>query len=294
MSSTSRINKSSVNKILNVLGSGLAVVGVIFVISRLHGYWNSAHLETMSVSTWSSITGLALLYGLSNILLALAWRDILNHCQLDIKSAWVIRTYGISQLAKYIPGNIFQIAGRQALGMASGLPSKGILKSNIYELMLIAIAGSTSIWLALPIIFPSIPFLAGLILTLVNMAGIYILLRIYLSQYLSTAFMFQTLFLIISSIIFVTILSLINNGQYIDYISYIYIGATYIIAWLAGLITPGSPAGVGIRELVIIFLLKNIIPESDLLLAVVLGRVVTVIGDIIFYGFAHSISKNSL
>jgi uncharacterized membrane protein YeaQ/YmgE (transglycosylase-associated protein family) len=37
----------------------------------------------------------------------------------------------------------------------------------------------------------------------------------------------------------------------------------YVVAWLAGLLTPGAPA--------------------DLLTAIVLGRIVTVFGDVVFY-----------
>jgi uncharacterized membrane protein YbhN (UPF0104 family) len=58
---------------------------------------------------------------------------------------------------------------------------------------------------------------------------------------------------------------------------------SYVIAWLAGLITPGAPAGVGVRELVLLFLLGEQIPAADLLLAVVLGRIVTVVGDLLFF-----------
>jgi len=47
---------------------------------------------------------------------------------------------------------------------------------------------------------------------------------------------------------------------------------------------PGAPAGVGVRELVLLFLLKNVVAEAELLLAVVLGRLVTVMGDLLFLG----------
>lgn len=289
MSPAIKINKSTVNKTLSLLGSGLALVGVIFIIFRLQGYWKTAHLDTMSTSTWTFIASLALFYGISNFLLTLAWKEILKHCQILVSFKWAIRTYGISQLAKYIPGNIFHIAGRQALGMASGLSSKGILRSNIFELMLIATAGSTFIWLALSIILPALPLLAGLALSLVSIAAIFILLNFFMSNALAQAFMLQTFFLIISAVIFVSILVLITHNGYIEYSNLLYIGSVYIIAWLAGLITPGAPAGVGIRELVIIFFLRNIIPESDLLLTVVLGRFVTVTGDVLFYILAHFI-----
>jgi uncharacterized membrane protein YbhN (UPF0104 family) len=45
-----------------------------------------------------------------------------------------------------------------------------------------------------------------------------------------------------------------------------------VIAWLAGLVITGAPAGVGVRELVPLYLLEGYVMETNLLLAVVLGR----------------------
>jgi uncharacterized membrane protein YbhN (UPF0104 family) len=60
----------------------------------------------------------------------------------------------------------------------------------------------------------------------------------------------------------------------------------YVVAWLAGLVTPGAPAGVGVREMVLIFLLGHAIPETELLPAVVVSRLVTVAGDVLFFAAA--------
>ena len=57
----------------------------------------------------------------------------------------------------------------------------------------------------------------------------------------------------------------------------------YVIAWLAGLVTPGAPAGVGIREIVLYAILHPFINEADLLTAIVFGRIITVVGDVLFY-----------
>ena len=70
------------------------------------------------------------------------------------------------------------------------------------------------------------------------------------------------------------------------------IGA-YVLAWLAGLVTPGAPAGVGVRELVLLALLKGSVGQTELLLAVLLGRLVTVSGDVAFLGMALMMNVKS-
>jgi uncharacterized membrane protein YbhN (UPF0104 family) len=64
-----------------------------------------------------------------------------------------------------------------------------------------------------------------------------------------------------------------------------------VVAWLIGLITPGAPAGAGVRELVLYALLRTSIPQTDLLYVIVIGRIVTILGDVVFYGMSLVMSK---
>ncbi|MDB4543032.1 hypothetical protein N9241_02195, partial [bacterium] len=58
-----------------------------------------------------------------------------------------------------------------------------------------------------------------------------------------------------------------------------------------GLITPGAPAGVGVRELVLITCLGGMAADEDVLSAVILSRLVTVLGDVLFFGLARLLSN---
>lgn len=63
---------------------------------------------------------------------------------------------------------------------------------------------------------------------------------------------------------------------------------------------PGAPAGIGVRETVLVLLLGSYMIEADLLMAVLIGRIVTVFGDVIFflaisiYGAIATSSKKKL
>jgi len=54
-------------------------------------------------------------------------------------------------------------------------------------------------------------------------------------------------------------------------------------AWVVGIITPGAPSGLGVREGVLVFGLVNFAPLDEILLLVGLFRLVTVLGDLVFY-----------
>jgi uncharacterized membrane protein YbhN (UPF0104 family) len=119
-------------------------------------------------------------------------------------------------------------------------------------------------------------------------------LKRYVSKSIAQAFGYYIAFLTISGMLFVAVLALISSGLGVTTLQILTLCGAFVIAWLAGLLTPGAPAGVGVRELVLMLLLKDYIIESDLLLAVLLSRLVTVTGDVLYYLFSSSFKNNSL
>lgn len=111
---------------------------------------------------------------------------------------------------------------------------------------------------------------------------IYIATRQLFSEYVAIAMLLQAVFLLVSGFVFIGVLSLVNDHERLLYFSPAVCGA-YVVAWLIGFITPGAPAGVGVREVILLFLLENLTSMEGILLSVVLGRVVNVIGDLLFF-----------
>ena len=121
---------------------GLAAVG--FVGSRLYTYAGQIDLRRIGATTWLSLAGLVLVSGAANALLGRAWRELLAQSGYAAPVVWAVRLHGVSQVGKYVPGNVFQFAGRQALGMAAGAPSGPLARSIVWELGLLAVLGA--IW----------------------------------------------------------------------------------------------------------------------------------------------------
>ncbi len=264
-------------------GSALAIIGIVFVALRLRNYSAEIDFSRFDVAAWIVIVGLAIIYGLSNLMLASAWRDLLQQFGASASRRWAIRIYGISQIARYVPGNIFHIAGRQAMGMSAGVPSWPLVKSAVWELGLISASGGLFGLLALPLIVPGLPVVIsamGFVAVMGITAG---LLWRFLSLPVTRAFGWYAGFLAISGLLFVGVIELLVENPVNGGLSWLPFLGAYVLAWLAGLVTPGAPAGLGVRELVLLFLLNGVVGEADLLLAVVLGRLVTVVGDFLFF-----------
>jgi hypothetical protein len=58
----------------------------------------------------------------------------------------------------------------------------------------------------------------------------------------------------------------------------------YAVAWFLGLITPGAPAGMGVRETVITTMLKGSLSPSDAFAVAILFRIATTVADLFLFG----------
>lgn len=271
---------------LHLIGSALGLSGVVFVVIRLSSYSGEIDLGGFNGGDWLLIALLSLFYGAATTFLVQAWRELLGHFGVRTAGRWALKAYGQAQIAKYVPGNVLHLAGRQALGMAAGLPGVPLAKSVMWELICFSAAGAFFGGLASALIRTGLPpLILGPVFVAVFLGAVTVLRRFW-APAVGNAFAWQFLFLTISSSVFVAVAALFTPLS-LTIATGFALAAAFVVAWLAGLVTPGAPAGIGVRELVLLFLLRGLFAESDLLLAVVLGRCITVLGDFLFFLYAY-------
>lgn len=273
---------ASIKRWLHFIGGGLGLAGVVFVGIRLHGHASEIEASRFGVTEWAALGLLSLIYGAANVFLARAWWWQLKFFEVRTDWLWALKAYGLSQLGKYVPGNIFHLAGRQALGMARGFPAQPLAKSAVWELGSIAVAGLIFGLLVLPLVWPQVGVMAAITLFLMTLAALYQLLTRFVAVAVAVALVWQVIFLAVSGLVFIASLALAADMPVPLSLAPTLCGA-YVLAWLIGLVTPGAPAGIGIREAVLLLLLSNAFDGGTLILALVLSRIVTVIGDLIFF-----------
>lgn len=266
---------------LSKIGSSLALLGVLFLGLKLQAYSEKIDFSQISIEKWFFFSMLTLVYGVLCFLNALSWKFNLKHCGVTIKTIDSFSIYGVSQLAKYLPGNVFQFAGRQALGMANNINAKALIKSSFWELVMLCIGGASLSTLMIPILAPFLNSTVAMCMSALIIVLYLFLSKILLSIDFAKAALTNLTFTCISGISFLLIIKILNfqTGTLSDHEI---IGA-YIFAWLVGLVTPGAPAGVGIREVILLLLFKDSINNEALVITVLLGRLMTVSGDFIFY-----------
>ena len=250
-----------------------------------------------------ALVGATVLYLLSNLLLAAAWSRLLLWFGQKLPSPGVCRSiYARSQIAKYVPGNILHIAGRHMLARDAGMAHGPLALAALYEILLLVVAASgmtllgwtlfgvtqanvsnlfliaaglgvPAIALLLAKSAPKISFLRGYELRERPMPEIVSGLAVPFSMYL--------MFILGAG------LALLGTGYAVEgCIDVSTLGATvslFAVAYIAGVITPGAPSGIGIREGILVLALAGTTGEASALLIALLFRVVTISGDVIFF-----------
>lgn len=262
-------------------GALLSVVGIVFVAQRLTSYAGEIGAIALGAGHWLALIALATACGIAGILLAGAWGSLLQWLGVQQDWRWTLRVYATSQLAKYVPGNVMQFAGRQAMGVAAGIGNGVLFKSTLAELALLC---------TLALIFAPLAGL-GPPLTLapwLAVAGFVVLAAIALfgvvrlgGKYLLRAGFYQFVYLVVAGTAFVG--CALVAGISLSPQQFPAVAGAYVLAWLGGLVTPGAPAGLGVREGLLLILLSPLGDPATILLAVLLGRVVTVTGDAGFF-----------
>jgi glycosyltransferase 2 family protein len=292
------MKNSIIIKIFNLI---IIFLSLWFIGQKLwvHHHWIIS--LTLSFKLISTVIILSVIYSLSEFLLSFSWRKLLILCghkyiSLNLSN----EIYGKSQIAKYIPGNIFHVVSRHMLGSQVGIKHIVLAGATIYEILgLIStsalIGFSGMVIFGLGNIYFSFNQIIIILLTTIIISFSVVILAPYLMKIrgiilpnqkkwdyiynIISIYIYYLLFFLIAGLILVFIvkiffdLNLINSAKII---------VIFSIAWVAGFIVPGAPGGIGVREAVIIFLISPIIGEAQGIAVAIVLRLVTSLGDMWF------------
>ena len=267
---------------LKLAGGLLGLAGIVFVAVRLVEYQDELRQHELPASLWILLALLSIVYAASNGLLAIGWANLLRSRKVSVETDRAISIYATSQLGKYIPGNIFQFAGRHALGLAAGFPNGALAVAAVLELVFLAVGGLALSLTAGQHLLPDMPGFWFVAAAAVLTAVIAIAIGRFAGRNAAAAFIGYFAFLILSGICFAAAFVSLT-GEMPSAAGLAYLAGAYVLAWLLGLVTPGAPAGLGIRESVLTVLLAGMAPASLIILAVLASRLVTVVGDVLFF-----------
>lgn len=219
----------------------------------------------------------------------------------------VCRIYGVSNINKYLPGNIFHFLGRQALANEINSQQYEVAMASTAEIIYLVITSFLLSVLFLLVFSLDISGLTDIPAMLITIIPIFLILLLialrlikskgknrYLKSLRSTSGNFiifkaisaYALFFLISSLIFLWII-IGNTSVNIYYLTNIMFA--YIFSWLVGYVVPGAPAGFGVRETCLYLILEGIMPSSVILVGALIMRMINTLGDLLFFLYAKNL-----
>lgn len=291
------------NKVFKTIGTILVFVALFFVFDKIwtNRLWfleRQFTKQIVMVIVFGSIV-----YALSCFLLSTAWQRFMiwfGQSNEAVKNCHAI--YARTQIAKYIPGNVFHFAGRHVLGSQVGFGHGSLAGATIYEVtgLLVASSGLALLGIVLygtnqikvsALNISAIFFVTLLILLVLNKAiakspklrGFNLQdkkITEIMMVLIPTYFLYVAFFLIIGGILF-SVVYAVSDIENIHQLGFVI--TTFAVSWIAGYITPGASAGIGIREAVMVVSLTNFLGEPQSLFIALIFRIITVVGDLVYF-----------
>ena len=307
--------KSSLHKAAKFSGVFFTFLSFLYLAHILWEKWEYIINLPGSKKLLLFIAPSGVIYGLTCILLAFAWHHMLAMIDHSIKFSTTYPIYARSQIGKYLPGNIIHYAGRQVMGKAAGVGHNVLLTATTCETLLLITASIGITVAGLPTLnigqsYKNLIVIVGISVTVCIFLSVLLFSSLSvrfpsLSKYFGNlpnfhfkdwiSFIFTPLttyvffFLLIGTILSAIALLSFPLGFSIKQV--VIFCSLYAASWTLGFITPGCPGGIGVRDAALTAGLMPFIGTPHALSLALALRVVTVLGDVVFYLTSYIKSK---
>ncbi|MCP6758741.1 MAG: lysylphosphatidylglycerol synthase domain-containing protein [Fischerella sp. CENA71] len=289
----------------------LILGGTLFFLAKaLKDNWQGITAIRIDAVGWAMIaiaTGVTLL---GHTWAGWVWTWILKHLNQPVSSVQFIHVYLQTNLAKYLPGNVWHYYGRIIAAKNANVSTAVATLSVLLEPLLMAAAAlivvlSSSLFVQTNTsLSVHIGQILGLIIVLCVLHPRFLNLLIRLMYRLKTKKSDPTntsdvsftmehypLLPLLGEMGF---LGLRGTGFILTFYALSYLNLSQIpllftafsFAWLLGLVVPGAPGGLGVFEATAIALLQNYFPAAVVISAIAVYRLVSILAEITGAGFA--------
>lgn len=264
--------------------------------------------EIPAIDWTASNAGIALVTCLAGVVVAILigamWALLLRDQGVDLPLFKAVQIVAISQIGKYLPGNVGHFAGRAVLAQQAGVPL-GVSASTIlietawtlaigagFAVIALALFIDTATALALPAVGPLELALLTLALVAMPWLGIHTVNRIapglsrkvgggkpIAAPRLHTAVAVSGL-MVICFLLLGTVVTLHAAHLFgVNDVSWINVTMLFTAAWLVGYVVPGAPGGLGVREAMMVVVLSPLVGAGAAVGLGVTVRLATLAGD---------------
>lgn len=285
-------------RMIRIIGTVLALACIGYLVVQQAP--NLPPLEVSSPTLWMALATSLLCYVLSQFAAAEAWRSLLSLWGVSIAPRFAWGQPMVSQIGKYIPGNVAHLFGRVVIGRRDGVAGSILAASMVLEVAItlgvgLAVAGLLLILQpeAIPNLatdYPEfatqlLPVLFAVLLVIGIGCGAIILksrMQALGVQQPSMSELVRPLALHLASFCILGVSLWAAALAIAPDLAPNLMTCTLIFAfaWAAGFIVPGAPGGIGVRDTIIVLVLAVSMGEGSGLAVALLHRGISILGDL--------------
>ncbi len=283
----------------NLLKAAWVTAVLLFLAIYLYRHW-SAYLAVLIRIPPVFLLVSALSLFIAKGFLALNMKFGAEYAGVSLKYLRVFYIYTITQIAKYIPGSIWHVVGRIGFYKEAGLSNKAIRESMIIEhlyilgsafilgsgilfifnyAVIIEIISKLKLLLLVPVILAAITAVIGVIFRKYITPIVSLIIKnpvLNIKMTVLEIFIWTFLGLYFAALVF-------PFAPRIDYLVY-YCGL-FAISYFAGFIIPIAPAGIGVREAIMVIGLSPVVSVDVAITVSTLSRAVFVLVELVLSVF---------
>lgn len=291
----------------------MTIVAVIFIVRKLLD--SSVDYSTLfKMKNFFPIVVVIVVQSIIVITNAIPWNILVNTITGEkINFTDTIMVYVKSNLMKYVPGNVFQYVGRNEIALKKNLSHIKVATATVLDVMITVLAAAIiSLLFLYDYIFKFIEHTSWAHIALITIV-IVLLLAIFVIfifrkklahkfkkyDYLISkknikgvllCLVYYIIVLMISSLMYLVVMIFVLDVSLTPKL-FLNLFSAYTLAWLVGFITPGAPAGIGIKEAVMVGVTGGLVNVSDITLSMVVLRILLTIADLVAVGIGKTIDK---
>jgi uncharacterized membrane protein YbhN (UPF0104 family) len=283
---------------------------LFFLASTLRKHWSEVTELRVDAAGWAVLTVAMGITLLAHTWSGWVWSWILRELNQPAQGIWGISVYLKTNIAKYLPGNVWHFYGRILASTDAGFTAGAATLSVLLEALLMAAAALIITITSLRSDYQVLQLLSlSTVLVAIHPKLLNPLLQlasrlkapkksahseaessftasprtVYLKRYPLRPIFGEIIFVLLRGIGFlfcVIVLTPINLSQLPLILS------AFSFSWLLGLVVPGAPGGIGIFEATAIALLGSHLPSAIVLGSVVLYRLISTLVEAAGAGLA--------
>lgn len=273
---------------------------VVFVVL----YVGSHRSKIQTVFSQMPLANLAasfLLLAAGKVFLVINMRLSLRYVGVSYSFSKCYRVYNTTQLAKYIPGGVWQFVGKAGVYRQDGMDAKSIRNALILE---VAWLLGSAVVIGLVILgIARIAFIQGVLdryrgylfvpAAALALACLVVLFRVRASLVFFLDTLKQAELNLKEALVQLFIWALLGMSfaviaaPYLEDAELFYLVGLYAVAYVIGFSIPVAPAGIGVREGILVLGLMEFLPEETAVFAAGASRIVYIITEVLLV-LAHS------